>query len=313
MWWTLVSIAGVVFALSGKISASPLVTANVTVPVAGPTVESNCSEWLHWMPRRVEPAVILQVVSSDYIPVEKNFVHILERLSPIFSRQNIYLVSLDAASAEMAQSMGMIAAPFQGMGERRSLTLIWKMRVRVIACLVEAGFHVIVSDSDALWLGDPWEDFNKSTVRNSSIVASRGESPRNLYHKWGWTMCMGFIFFRPTGAGMKLFLEVFERLVIRTGDDQKALNAAANELGVVWNSDSDMRYVASTEFGTGNVENIDNFQITMLPHSRYARRCNSLPVSNLTIVAHCLAPKKGKSKKNWMVKSNLWENENYDD
>lgn len=110
-------------------------------------------------------------------------------------------------------------------------------RVRVVSCLLEvAHVDVIMSDADALWLGDPAEELfgrgnlsftsvgrsdGASGIRDSDIVASRGSFPFGLGRKWGSTVCMGFILFRAKNAAkMRRFLNVMKGLVLETGDDQ---------------------------------------------------------------------------------------------
>ncbi|CBJ32319.1 Acetyltransferase (isoleucine patch superfamily protein) [Ectocarpus siliculosus] len=179
---------------------------------------------------------------------------------------------------------------------------------------VEAGHDVIMSDADALWLADPMKDFSLPGVVGSSIVASRGSVPTDVGHVWGATICMGFILFRTTASrvAMREFVTVMNALVLEEKDDQIAVNIAARDLGIVWNEeDSDMRYTESTGFGVGFIDSLsdkDNqpFTVTLLPHSTYTRICASTPVSNTTVVAHCLSSKTPQSKADWMHRMDLW-------
>lgn len=112
-------------------------------------------------------------------------------------------------------------------------------RVRVVSCLLKAGrVDVIMSDADALWLGDPAQELFGGTfsvvpggdgggedggdcIRDSDVVASRGTYPYDLGEAWGSTICMGFILLRAKNtAAMKGFLDVMEGLVLETQDDQ---------------------------------------------------------------------------------------------
>lgn len=97
--------------------------------------------------------------------------------------------------------------------------------------------NVIMSDADALWLGDPTEDLfggapsllpggdggghRGDRIRDSDVVASRATYPYDLREAWGSTICMGFVLLRTKNTlAMKAFLDVMEGLVLETEDDQ---------------------------------------------------------------------------------------------
>ena len=175
---------------------------------------------------------------------------------------------------------------------------------------MKEGYDVILSDSDALWLGDPVEYIDLSSS-SSSVIASRGGYPRNIGSEWGSTMCMGFAMFRATGAAMDTFQDAMERIVLETGDDRIAVNQAALELGIVWNADSDMRYGKSTGFGKGAITGLsgddgESFEITLLPHNKFTRHCAGTPITNETVVAHCFHRKAASAKTSWMQQLDLW-------
>ncbi|CAN0423453.1 unnamed protein product, partial [Laminaria digitata] len=175
------------------------------------------------------------------------------------------------------------------------------------------GYDVIMSDSDALWLGDPMDSITLPAVSASSIIASRGSFPYGLGELWGTTICMGFILFRATGASMDTFQDVMERIVLRTGDDQIAVNRAALGLGIAWDEGSDMRYENSTGIGKGTIAGLSGgeetgpFEVTLLPHNKFTRECAATPISKETTVAHCHYGKKERRvKEAWMRDANLW-------
>ena len=162
--------------------------------------EATCGEWASWLPPRTTPAVVMQVVSKEYADLQRNFIRLME-LNSGFTRENLYLMCLDDASVPIFASLGIRCVPL-GALKMRSHSDLWKTRVRVVSCLVADGHDVIMSDSDALWLGDPIEFIRLSS--SSSVIASRGSFPRELGIEWGTTLCMGFIMFRATGAAMDI-------------------------------------------------------------------------------------------------------------
>eukprot|EP00903_Cladosiphon_okamuranus_P010993 g10382.t1 len=293
------------------------------------TMTATCSDWAAWIPSRSDPAVVMQVVSKDYIDLERNFIRLMERNSAL-TRHHLFMMCTDDESVAFFEtSMGIRCVPIY---PRHPLTHqeIWKLRLRVVSCLLEAGrVNVIMSDADALWLGDPVQDlFGGATspsllngggdrdhrIRESDVVASRGTYPFHLGEAWGSTICMGFILFRADNTlAMKAFFDVMEDLVLETQDDQVSINQAAQELGIEWDRDGDMRYENSTRLGVGTISSLpadDNgrrFGVALLAHSKYTRVCSHTPVSGETTVAHCYFPEKTAGvKTRWMEKLSLW-------
>ncbi|CAM9541445.1 unnamed protein product [Scytosiphon promiscuus] len=328
------------------------------------TKDATCADWVAWIPRRIEPAVVLQVVSEEYIPMQQNFIRLMERNSS-FNRHNLYLMCIDEASRSFFdKQMGIRCVPVGALHVSGPHD-IWKLRVRVLSCLIQIGrVDVIVSDADALWLNDPTQELlygrrsgsdgvagdggrrsdydagegAMGDIRGGDVVASRGNFPEDLQEAWGTTMCMGFIFFRAKNIeGMTTFLRVVEHLVMENGNDQRSINQAAAQLGIVW--DGDMRYEPSTGYGLGEIpaariiaaadgrddRNPDGgarraladrqgqvlpLTVSLLPHSTYTRVCEHAPFSaERTMVAHCLHPAtegRAEVKTFWMQKMDLW-------
>ena len=275
------------------------------------TRQATCADWTSWVPPRTDPAVVMQVISKAYVDVERNFIRLME-LNSDFTRQNMYLMCLDAASVEIFSALGIRCVPL-GTLKYTSEHDIWKTRVRVVSCLVTAGYDVIMSDADALWLSDPMDYMNLPAHRNSSVVASRGNFPHGLEKMWGATICMGFILFRATGRAMDEFQDTMERIALQTGDDQISVNQAAHQLGITWDVKSDMRLTESTGVGRGAIANLSGddepFEVILLPHDRFTRFCTSTPISaETTVVAHCHSNKKEAlgRRVSWMLDANLW-------
>lgn len=221
-------------ASSVGLNEEELLSASDRLPLAiaaNSSSSSTCGAFTAWVPARVVPAVVLQVVSDRYIDVQRNFVHLMERNSG-FTRENLYLVCMGREALEILVGYGIRCVPVT-QAEHFAKRDIWKLRLRVLRCLLEAGHDVIMSDSDALWLKDPLEYLSptggtptKTAVGSrivhggSSIVASRGRFPRDLAREWGSTMCMGFVLFRATGDSMRSFQAAMSRIVTETEDDQ---------------------------------------------------------------------------------------------
>lgn len=279
---------------------------NVTPPVILP--QATCDTWAAWLPPRTDPAVVMQVVSKDYLDVEENFIRLME-LNSAFTREHLYLMCMDDESVPFFASRGIRCLPLSTLN-LHSHDELWRLRVHVVSCLLQEGHDVIMSDADALWLDDPMKELGQPSVIDSSIVASRGSYPFALGAKWGSTICMGFAMFRPNGAAMEAFHVAMERIVRVTGDDQVAVNEAALELGIVWDEGSDMRFKTSVGFGKGQITHLTEgdrpFTVTLLPHNKYTRICHETPISSETTVAHCYTAKEANAKIDWMREANLW-------
>ncbi|CAN0442308.1 unnamed protein product, partial [Ectocarpus fasciculatus] len=71
------------------------------------------------------------------------------------TRDNLYLICLDEASVKGIESaLGIRCVLLQR--DRWPRGDIWELRVRAARCLLLAGYNVVVSDADAVWLNDPF-------------------------------------------------------------------------------------------------------------------------------------------------------------
>lgn len=269
--------------------------------------DSGCPNILSWVPPGHHPAVVMQAVTGTYVPVEENFIIHMERVS-ILNRGDLFVMCLDEEAEQKLSRLGVTCAPLEGFEGHRDL---WTVRVKVLSCLIEAGHDVLLSDSDALWLKDPLQDiFLSHDTAGSEVISQRGSFPANFGKKWGSTICMGFAFFRARSRGMSTFLDRFHKTVDSAGDDQIAVNRVVSEMGIEWEKQGDygdMRYSDSTGVGRGVVKGLpDDFTVSLLPHSTYTRRCDKTPISERTVVAHCLSAKVAHTKIDWMKEKGLW-------
>lgn len=69
----------------------------------------------------------MQVVSHDFISVEKNFIILMEKNSGV-TRESILLLCLDSLTVRTFTNLGVRCAPVIGVMDHR---MIYKMRVKV--------------------------------------------------------------------------------------------------------------------------------------------------------------------------------------
>ena len=80
-----------------------------------------------------------QVVSKDYMPVERNFIRLME-LNSALTRQHLYLMCLDGESFEFfTASMGIRCLPLSRL-HLSSTGELWGLRVHVVSCLVSGTY-----------------------------------------------------------------------------------------------------------------------------------------------------------------------------
>lgn len=274
--------------------------------VADSPTQMPCTTFSEWMPPRSDPAVVVQVLSRQYVQVEHNFIYHMERNS-LFTRENLYIVCLDEESSIFLESMMGIRCAMSHYVTDVDRNNVWTVRVHVASCLILSGHDVLLSDADAIWLKDPMKDIKRLGAHDSDIVASRGIFPNNLSRVWGATLCFGFILFRSGGDAMSSFLQTVTKLVDVLHDDQAAVNRALHSAGIAWDGDSDMRLKNSTGRGRGVAGSAVPLVVTLLPHETFARYCDeSTDFEGTTVVAHCISQAKGAKMSGWMEAAGVW-------
>lgn len=279
LWLTALLVAGSHRQLAGEQPAGVIMPPTITM-------KSTCEQMVSWLSPDKQSPVLLQVVSEEYLRLQRNFFLVMQR-NTAFSTKNIYLVCLDESSKRFIDAN----FPFRCVRAKGVPPYpgVWEFRTRVMMCLVKNDFDVLMSDSDALWLRDPIPEL---AAIKGDLVVQRGSFPQKASEPfYGTTMCMGFALFRAGGAGMVTLLEELLRDTIKYRDDQWGINAAVIRLNIQWDynqSRSDMRRFESTALGYGIVADLPgNFTVAYLPNSQYSRNCHKVPMLEDGVVAHC--------------------------
>ncbi|CAN0172622.1 unnamed protein product [Scytosiphon promiscuus] len=217
------------------------------------TNNATCTDWAAWIPRS-KPAVVMQVVSEDYIPIEQNFIRLMERNSA-FNRHNLYLMCMDDTSKSFfEEQMGFRCVPISALSLPNHRQ-IWKLRVHVLSCLVRVGrVDVIISDADALWVNDPTPELFHSInsvsddCGGSSPDGDNTDSMLSVVHAVGGS---------DDSAGRQ---EGSSWLDIRDSDVVASRGSFPKFLGEEWGSTICMGFVL---FRARNVAEMATFLITM--------------------------------------------------
>ena len=114
---------------------------------------------------------------------------------------NILVVCLDTKLYNLLQSRDIpsILAPFSSVLNtkhhfRRYFELIMMMRLGFMCIINRLGYDCAMYDIDAIILKNPQPLYDKWD--SMDIVGSRGELPRELWRRWGVSICIGAVFIR---------------------------------------------------------------------------------------------------------------------
>eukprot|EP01031_Cornospumella_fuschlensis_P044570 gene44570-54506_t len=198
------------------------------------------------------------------------------------------------------------------------ISMVWLKRLEIINTLLSKGIHLILSDTDAFWLRNPYPELNKH-VGESQIISSRGWYPWKFSKLWGSTLCMGFLYVKADKFSIHVFHEVHNQMkevalklaafrhyisnnetaIVSSGnsshlmdfnitqwhqsenhspDDQFSINQVLLDMGVRW---STRRLL--NESCTGSIEwGGQQYSVTLLSERAFVRNCRDSPISKIT-------------------------------
>jgi len=146
------------------------------------------------------------VGSSDkYIPVFLNWLKYYRRVCSN-ATESLYILCFDKAS----QGISAYFPRIRLFGNRRNICTalleqhslncsysieykgvnpkIWLLRAQVIKHILEEGHDVLLSDTDAIWLKNPFEDIRRYS--EFDIISSRAAFPYEVTQRLGASLCM---------------------------------------------------------------------------------------------------------------------------
>ena len=192
----------------------------------------------------------------------------------------------------------------------QSLSDLWVQRARVWAMLADEGVEFINCDSDAVWLRNPIPIYSDEEF--DLLFSQATLHPRDVYGKWGFTLCCGFFWARPTLPTRRLFHALISPAEIVPGyDDQVALNRLLEREGTTWMTLGKERYNLFRdalpfdcfhEIVHGNCEKM-NLKLGMLPHHLFPRLQPGAPEA---IVRHVLQNRKDEERIDLMRAAGCW-------
>lgn len=96
----------------------------------------------------------------------------------------------------------------------------WIERVKFIYNLLNDNVGVLHSDLDAVWLKNPLSLIDGQ----HDIIASTGTFPRSVYIQQGYTICMGWIYYKSSSIVKELFINILNQNTRDEFDDQVKFN-----------------------------------------------------------------------------------------
>lgn len=247
----------------------------------------------------------LRVITSstdEYFPVFMNWLVYYHKICPNIA--NIYFICLDTTIEKKLPKYGLSCAHVH---HSSAVHDIWLVRTRLTHTLLKEGYDVLLTDSDALWVHNPFPYIEAHIT--SDVISSRGSFPDAISKRLGATLCMGFVYIKASENTVTLWGEIAARMGrTRNPDDQKEINSYLDSLHLRYKVKP--TYIGSTDFNTGHFQHHSHdYAITLLPHTLFRRICDAEKIGDVqsSVVAHCLTHQKvGAHKKSTAEALGVW-------
>ena len=224
--------------------------------------------WAHAMRLPTRAPLVLVFVNIGYWSTFVNWLVMLAQHVDMSVASRVGVVCLDSNVSTRLKEIG--AAPCFPAHERHEvawdqrLSNIWSLRLLILRELLVAGYGVILSDADALWMTDARTYYYEAVSSDIDVVSSRANFPPIVNSIWGATLCMGFIVFRPSVATALLL----EHAVARCGDtcdDQTSVNDVLLDTARLrWNPTPLNGSADSQAIGVGLLDNQTTIRVRLL-------------------------------------------------
>lgn len=240
--------------------------------------------------------------TTAYFPVFLNWL-IYFRLQCPDSLHVLHIICLDQSIEEKLPQYGLKCSLVHYLpNDRWAYNRLWQTRAQVTKQLIDSGYDVLLSDSDALWLRNPFPDLDQLT--SSHIIGTRAKFPEAVHGRIGSAICMGFIYIKSFPIVSNFWGDFIATLVrMKNPDDQRIFNELVFRKGLKFTRR--LKYVDNTEVDTGSFRhNKQDVSISLLPQHIYRRVCDTVSpavINNATIL-HCFTKKKLETMKQFTEK-----------
>lgn len=169
------------------------------------------------------------------------------------------------------------------------------LKLAVASEYLKAGYTVLYSDVDAIWLKNPLVDLAST---DADFLFQPGSFPETTKELWGFSVCTGFFLMRPSPQTVEFADSVHANF---DGDDQRTLNAVLmKNYDFVWSSRPEGWEHCSLQDGwtepvLGYCRRTGLTAIA-LAHSFYQRHGTAKDTCDHAIVCHPNSPKDQQGK-----------------
>lgn len=266
--------------------------------------ECGIDETQNGLVGKKRPLKILVSSDSDYLPVYLNWLSFYRKIC--VSDDLLYFICLDIETSAVIQKYNLTCShQLESKGNNHQL---WLLRVKLLSELLYAGYDVLMSDADAIWLKNPFLDIEK--YNTFDIVSSRGTHPIDVTKKLGASLCMGFIFIHSTAVTIVFFKDLYVYMLgLKPGrrtDDQRDLNQQLYKSGLQYSTEVRMKSKSPNK-GSLVYKGI-SMNLLLLPQNSYRRSCKNVTkaVAVESVVLHCYLDKNGAVKEEGARMYDLW-------
>ena len=187
------------------------------------------------------------------------------------------IVCFDAKFAEWYESHGGLCA----QNDRRGQEIqdingpygSFKVRSSVVAGLLERGYDVLLSDTDAIWKRNPLWYLRPHHI--ADVIISRGMYPPDFSKVFGSSGCMGFSFFPGNSKRRIVLQEIYCREDRRPAKLWKRTLEGRKRGGFELGTNGKMKFKLSSviSYARYSVDDIA-FSIAFLPEMIFTRECS---------------------------------------
>lgn len=243
---------------------------------------------------------IISFCNYPYREIALNWVKHLEELSI----DNYEVLCLDPESDEYLKSHGCHSRVLDEFSDDWISGCKHTMRrTFIFKKYLEDGFDIIHSDTDALWLKNPMPDLIEANGQDIivSTVRHNGAFPPEVREAFGFTCCMGWIFFRSNHKTID-YLDRFLNTREIKGSDQKNFNQF-----LLHNQPTSQPHKLGDELIIDNTADQDyNYnELSLLALSKPLVKRG--PIEEKTYVWHPNTKKEAEYKKDSFIKARKWK------
>lgn len=132
--------------------------------------------------------LIISFCNWEYRFIALNWVDHLKKLNV----DNYLIIALDKKTQQFLSNEDVNLTFISKWSPPKEKLKGWRERFNMTRTVLSCGVDIIHSDLDAIWLKNPI----KFITRDYDLVASTGTFPRETNEKWGFTLCMGWMYYK---------------------------------------------------------------------------------------------------------------------